>query len=792
MTETQKHQKAYGFIRDRMSCGWEHVVAILEDGTVKAFGDNRAHQCDLDGWTDIVKIQCGPHRTVGLRKDGTVLSTKGDVFTDGRIPGADVDQFNDIIDIGTGLCHIVGLKYDGTVVACGFNDHGQCDVEGWKDVKQVFAVHNHTIGLCYDGSLLYCGANNGGSLNLEGIESVKTLYCGLNDTVIVTADDRVYRTDYDSKTPIQLDITGEEIAQVDFSVDHFMILKTDGTVLHFGFTEDRCDEVGDWTGILTILCTRKVSAGTTHDKVYMTGTHGTRTLDLSGIACQLEAENIMAFVTKKGMVTVFIKNTMEECGSFQLFDVLPTEKNEEIMEAAETVERTASPHKSGMAWEHHQKYGYLRSRMAGGLAHTAAVLYDGTAQACGANGYQQCNVHGWKNMVSIACSSGLTMGVDRNGSFFYTGALGNKDDYTPGGTPLAKWPHNMQAVYGYVHGYPHVAGLTRDGKVYAYGYNEDGECDVSGWTDIVEVCIQHSLTAGIRKDGTVVLSGKDAELKDVVSKWTDIEHLYNGVDAVSLIGLKYDGTVVSTMQNPAYDMSAWKDVISISVGMNCISGLTGNGHLYLVGESLPQSLANGIDNVLCADVGYDVLRVAKGDHTTFVDFLHSDGTVSENHFQADALAFQNGFLHSMMVMDDGELVVHVFADNVKEAGLDETDDWEMLAPASGNTPSSPQSPAAAPSPAKSSSGGCYVATCVYGSYDCPEVWTLRRFRDGTLGSTWYGRAFIHTYYAVSPTLVKWFGETTWFKKMWRGTLDRMVQKLLDKGVENTPYEDKEW
>lgn len=25
--------------------------------------------------------------------------------------------------------------------------------------------------------------------------------------------------------------------------------------------------------------------------------------------------------------------------------------------------------------------------------------------------------------------------------------------------------------------------------------------------------------------------------------------------------------------------------------------------------------------------------------------------------------------------------------------------------------------------------GCYVATCVYGSYDCPEVWTLRRFRD---------------------------------------------------------------
>lgn len=91
-----------------------------------------------------------------------------------------------------------------------------------------------------------------------------------------------------------------------------------------------------------------------------------------------------------------------------------------------------------------------------------------------------------------------------------------------------------------------------------------------------------------------------------------------------------------------------------------------------------------------------------------------------------------------------------------------------------------------------SRGGCYVATAVYGSYDCPQVWTLRRFRDYTLAKTWYGRLFIKTYYAISPTLVKWFGNTTWFKKMWRGRLDKMVKKLQENGVENTPYNDKKW
>ena len=93
---------------------------------------------------------------------------------------------------------------------------------------------------------------------------------------------------------------------------------------------------------------------------------------------------------------------------------------------------------------------------------------------------------------------------------------------------------------------------------------------------------------------------------------------------------------------------------------------------------------------------------------------------------------------------------------------------------------------------KPSTGGCYVATAVYGSYDCPQVWTLRRYRDHTLAETWYGRAFIRFYYAVSPTLVKWFGECVWFKSFWRPRLDKMVESLNRNGVADTPYEDRTW
>ena len=86
--------------------------------------------------------------------------------------------------------------------------------------------------------------------------------------------------------------------------------------------------------------------------------------------------------------------------------------------------------------------------------------------------------------------------------------------------------------------------------------------------------------------------------------------------------------------------------------------------------------------------------------------------------------------------------------------------------------------------------GCYIATCVYGSYDCPEVWVLRRFRDRSLRSSWYGRVFIKIYYLFSPLLVDLFGKRKIFRFMLRRKLDKLVNRLKTKGYETFPYQDQ--
>jgi len=69
---------------------------------------------------------------------------------------------------------------------------------------------------------------------------------------------------------------------------------------------------------------------------------------------------------------------------------------------------------------------------------------------------------------------------------------------------------------------------------------------------------------------------------------------------------------------------------------------------------------------------------------------------------------------------------------------------------------------------------CYIATAVYGSYDAPEVRVLRCFRDEVLAKSMAGRAFIRSYYAVSPPVARRLEKA--------GRINRLVRRVLDKIV----------
>lgn len=90
--------------------------------------------------------------------------------------------------------------------------------------------------------------------------------------------------------------------------------------------------------------------------------------------------------------------------------------------------------------------------------------------------------------------------------------------------------------------------------------------------------------------------------------------------------------------------------------------------------------------------------------------------------------------------------------------------------------------------AQNKKGGCYVATAVYGSYDCPEVWVLRRFRDNKLAKRRLGRSFISFYYFVSPQALRIAGPT--ITALSRPPLNAIVRMLKRRGYSDLPYAEK--
>lgn len=86
--------------------------------------------------------------------------------------------------------------------------------------------------------------------------------------------------------------------------------------------------------------------------------------------------------------------------------------------------------------------------------------------------------------------------------------------------------------------------------------------------------------------------------------------------------------------------------------------------------------------------------------------------------------------------------------------------------------------------------GCYIATCVYGSYNNENLWVLRRFRDFGLKKSIFGRLFIKLYYFISPILVKMLKNNSFFVKSNRYILNKFVNVLKNKGYSSKPYRDE--
>lgn len=202
-----------------IAAGDYHTVALKNDGSVVAWGDNAYGQTTVPYGAEsrVTAIAAGGTHTMALKKDGTVVAWGNN--RSGQVTGiasygeaiADPVKLNGsvlsgVIAIAAGEEHSVALLSNGTVKAWGDNRAMQSivPVEAQSGVTAIAAGSHHTVAMKSDGTVVVWGWNTSGQvsgaptngyttatpLKLEGVilKGVTAIAAGGDHTLAVVGD----------------------------------------------------------------------------------------------------------------------------------------------------------------------------------------------------------------------------------------------------------------------------------------------------------------------------------------------------------------------------------------------------------------------------------------------------------------------------------------------------------------------------------------------------------------------------------------------------------------------------
>lgn len=204
-----------------------NVAAVTADGGVVGWHSQ-------EGWSDIAAIAVSQDRLLGLKTNGTVVTTG-----DNKEINKAVEDWTGIVAIAGSGVHDVGLRSDGTVVATGENEKRQCEVSGWKNIVAVAANDRCTVGLRGDGTVITTTRECGDWTQIKAIACGDRFILGLREdgTVAIAGADE----------ELTENVSGwESVASISAGKNHAVGFRWDCSVVAAGENDREQCEVSGW------------------------------------------------------------------------------------------------------------------------------------------------------------------------------------------------------------------------------------------------------------------------------------------------------------------------------------------------------------------------------------------------------------------------------------------------------------------------------------------------------------------------------------------------------------------